>query len=304
MKKIVAKKHSNTVNICCDLQMKVMLVPFLILFFLFTVLPVLASMCLSFFKYDVITGVEWYGIKNYIYLFFEDEIFPVALKNTLLFAVITGPIGFFLSFILAWFINEFNPKLRSILSFLFYSPALMGNAFLIWQVMFSGDSYGYINSFLLSIGIIDNSIQWLKSPDYALAIIMFVQIWMSMGVSFLANIAGLQNVDEEMYEAGAIDGIKNRWYELWYITLPSMKNILMFSIVMQISSSFSVGQICMTLAGFPSVNYSAETIVTHLMDLGTMRYEMGSACALSFILFVIMFLTRVVIGNVIKSVGR
>ena len=204
---------------------------------------------------------------------------------------------------LAWFINEFNSYTRSILSFLFYSPALMGNAYYIWQILFSGDSYGYMNSMLISLGIITEPIQWLKTPQYILPIIIVVQLWMSMGISFLSNIAGLQNVDEELYEAGAIDGIKNRWFELWYITLPYMKNILLFSAVMQISASFSVGQLCITLAGFPSVNYSAETILTHLTDVGTMRYEMGVACAMSFFLFALMGAARLLIGKVLNKVG-
>lgn len=290
--------------IFCGYQMKLMILPFLVLFCVFTVLPVLTSMILSFFDYDVMIGAKWAGIDNYIYMFFEDDVFMTALKNTLIFAVVTGPISFFLAFLLAWFINEFNSVTRSILSFLFYSPALMGNAYFIWQVLFSGDSYGYINSFLMSLGFITEPIQWLKSPEYIMPIIIVVQLWMGMGISFLSNIAGLQNVDTELYEAGAIDGIKNRWHELWYITLPYMKNILLFSAVMQISSSFSVGQICMTLAGFPSVNYSAETIITHLMDVGTMRYEMGVACAMSFFLFALMAVSRLVIGKILNAVGR
>lgn len=302
MKKI--KRMPSKQPIFCGYQMKLMLIPFLVLFAVFTVLPVLASMVLSFFEYDVMVGAKWAGIDNYIYMFFEDDVFKTALKNTLIFAVITGPVSFFLAFLLAWFINEFNSVTRSVLSFLFYSPALMGNAYFIWQVLFSGDSYGYINSLLISLGFITDPIQWLKTPEYIMPIIILVQLWMSMGVSFLSNIAGLQNVDTELYEAGAIDGIKNRWHELWYITLPYMKNILLFSAVMQIASSFSVGQICMTLAGFPSVNYSAETILTHLMDVGTMRYEMGVACAMSFFLFVLMAVTRLLIGKILNAVGR
>ncbi len=288
----------------CGIRIKLMLVPFLVLFFLFTVLPVLTSMVLSFFDYDVMVGAKWTGLNNYIYMFFEDDVFKVALKNTLIFAVITGPIGFFLSFMLAWLINELSSVPRSFLSFLFYSPALIGNAYYIWQILFSGDSYGYINSFLISLGVITEPIQWLKTPAYIMPIIIVVQLWMSMGVSFLSNIAGLQNVDTELYEAGAIDGIKNRWHELWYITLPYMKSILLFSAVMQIASSFSVGQICITLCGFPSVNYSAETILTHLQDVGTMRYELGVACAMSFFLFILMAASRWVIGKLINSVGR
>lgn len=286
------------------LCMKFMLAPFLILFFLFTLLPILSSVFLSFFDYDIVNPLKFVGFGNYSFIFSKDEIFFTALKNTLIFAVITGPIGFALSFILAWFINEFSPKTRGILSFLFYSPALMGNAFFIWQVLFSGDSYGYINSLLLSLNVISSPIQWLKDPTYSLTIVIIVQLWMSMGVSFLANIAGLQNVNPELYEAGAIDGIKNRWFELWYITLPYMKNILLFSAVMQIAASFSVGQICITLTGHPSVNYSTETIVTHLIDMGTVRYEMGVSSAISVILFAIMALSRVIIGKLIESVGR
>lgn len=301
------KKQRNNASkkpIFCGYQMKLMILPFLVLFSVFTVLPVITSMVLSFFDYDVMVGAKWAGIDNYIYMFFEDDVFKTALKNTLIFAVITGPISFFLAFLLAWFINEFNSVTRSILSFLFYSPALMGNAYFIWQVLFSGDSYGYINSFLISLGLITEPVQWLKSPEYIVPIIIIVQLWMGMGISFLSNIAGLQNVDTELYEAGAIDGIKNRWHELWYITLPYMKNILLFSAVMQIASSFSVGQICMTLAGFPSVNYSAETLLTHLIDVGTMRYEMGVACAMSFFLFLLMAVTRLLIGKILNAVGR
>lgn len=284
--------------------MKLMLAPFLVLMIVFLVLPVLSSLALSFFEYDVIYSFKWIGLDNYVHMFFEDNVFPTALKNTLLFAVVTGPIGFFLSFILAWMINEYGRFTRSWLSFLFYSPALMGNAYMIWQVMFSGDDYGYVNNILLSFGLIDSAVQWLKDPAYVLPIIMGVQLWMSMGVSFLANIAGLQNVNPELYEAGAIDGIKNRWYELWYITLPYMKNILLFGAVMQIAASFSVGTICMTMAGFPSVQYSAETLVTHLMDVGTMRYEMGLACAISAFLFMMMLAARWLIGKIMNSLGR
>jgi len=284
--------------------MKLMLAPFLVLMIVFLVLPVLSSLALSFFEYDVIYSFKWIGLDNYVHMFFEDNVFPTALKNTLLFAVVTGPIGFFLSFILAWMINEYGRFTRSWLSFLFYSPALMGNAYMIWQVMFSGDAYGYVNNILLSFGLIDSAVQWLKDPAYVLPIIMGVQLWMSMGVSFLANIAGLQNVNPELYEAGAIDGIKNRWYELWYITLPYMKNILLFGAVMQIAASFSVGTICMTMAGFPSVQYSAETLVTHLMDVGTMRYEMGLACAISAFLFMMMLAARWLIGKIMNSLGR
>lgn len=282
----------------------IMIAPFTVLFFVFMVLPILCSVVLSFTSYDTMYKTTFVGLDNYYRMFLEDEVFPIAAKNTVLFSIITGPLGFLLSFALAWLVNEFSPKVRTVLSFLFYAPALVGNAYFIWQILFSGDSYGYINSFLLSTGFISEPIVWLKSEKYIFAIIVIVQLWQSMGISFLSNISGLQNVNEELYEAGSIDGIRNRWQELWYITLPEMKHMLLFSAVMQIQSSFSIGMIAIQLAGFPSVNHSADTIVAHMLDVGTVRYEMGYASAIAVFLFVIMGFTRILIGKILNTNGE
>lgn len=286
------------------IRLSIMISPFLILFTLFTVVPVVSSIVLSFFRYDMLNTPTFYGLKNYFRMFVEDEIFIISLKNTLKFSIVTGPLGFMLSFILAWMINELGPKSRTLLSFLFYSPALMGNVYFIWQIMFSGDSYGYVNSLLQSLNIINDPIQWFQNTKYAMTLVMIVQLWMSMGVSFLANIAGLQNVSVSLYEAGAVDGIKNRWAELWYITLPSMKNILLFSAVMQIQSTFSISGIATALTGSPSVNYCTETIVTYLTDISGLRYEMGYASAISVFLFALMAVTRLLIGKLLNSTGK
>ena len=281
-----------------------MLSPFLISFIVFMVIPVIASIILSFFRFDMLGTPEFIGFDNYFRMIMEDKVFGISLANTLYFAVITGPVGFMLSFILAWFINELGPKARSLLSFLFYSPALMGNVYFIWQVMFSGDSYGYVNSLLISLNVISEPIQWFSDPNYSMTLVILIQLWMSMGVSFLANISGLQNVDSTLYEAAAIDGVKNRWQELWFITLPSMKNILLFSAVMQIQASFSVSGIATTLTGNPSVNYSTHTIVTHLTDVSGVRYEMGYAAAISVFLFLMMALARIGIGKLLDATGK
>ena len=213
--KLSYKAEKKNSSFARDWRMWVMLTPFLVLFFIFTILPVLSSLVLSFFSYDMISIPKFIGIGNYSRMFLSDEVFSATVRNTLVFAVVTGPISYMLAFVLAWFINEFSPLVRSILSFLFYAPALVGNAFYIWQVAFSGDSYGYVNSLLLTVGLITEPINWFKDPAYNIIIISIVQLWMGMGVSFLANIAGLQNVDAALYEAGALDGIKSRWHELW-----------------------------------------------------------------------------------------
>lgn len=286
-----------------NMPLYIMMAPFSILFIIFVIAPVVSSIVLSFTQYDMVSAPKWAGVQNYFKMFVSDTVFSKALKNTLVFALVTGPLGFILAFLLAWMINDFGRGIRSVLSFLFYSPALMGNVYFIWQVMFSGDSYGYANSILLSLSLITEPIQWFKS-EYAVVLVIIVQLWMSMGVTFLSNIAGLQNVNEELYEAGAIDGIRNRWQELWYITLPTMKNILLFGCVMQIQTSFSISQVAVQLTGFPSVNYITETIVTHLTDVGTIRYEMGYASAISVFLFIVMAVTRVLVGKLMNLLGR
>ena len=280
------------------------LMPFMGLCFSFTILPIVSSIVLSFTDYDMINTPRFTGLSNYLRMFTTDEVFPVAVKNTLLFSVITGPVSFFLAFLLAWLINEFRPGMRSLLAFLFYAPALIGNVYYIWQVAFSSDSYGYANSLLLSWGLITEPILWFRDVRFSMIIVMIVQLWLSIGISFLADIAGLQNVNPELYEAGAIDGIRTRWHELWYITLPSMKSILLFGAVMQIQATFSISAVPMALAGFPSVNNSVDTLVTHLMDVGTQRYELGYAAAVSVFLFMLMALFRILVGKALDLMGK
>lgn len=278
-----------------------MLLPFLSLFILFTVLPIITSIVLSFFNFDMLSMPKAAGLDNYVRMIFDDDIFPIVAKNTLYFAIITGPLGFILAFVLAWFINEFNPTIRTLLTFMFYAPSLVGNAYYIWQVAFSSDSYGYVNNLLLSMGIISEPILWLQDSNYVMMIIIIVQLWQNMGISFLSNIAGLQNISADLYEAGAIDGVRNRWQELWYITLPSMKNMLLFSAVMQIQGSFSAGAISTAMAGYPSVGYSADMIVQYMGDVGSTKFEMGYASSLSVVLFAMMMGARFVIGKMLST---
>ena len=286
------------------IPMFIMLTPFLIFFFMFTILPILSSIALSFTSYDMIASPKFIGLENYRRMIVDDNVFAITVKNTLVFAVIAGPLGFLLSFVLAWFVNEFTPKIRAVLSFMFYAPALVGNAYFIWKVAFSGDSYGYVNSLLLSIGVITEPIVWLKTASYLMPIIIIVQLWQSMGITFLSNISGLQNVSRDMYEAGAIDGIRNRWQELRYITLPAMSPMLLFSAVMQIQSSFSASTIAIELAGYPSKSNAVDTIVSLMTDMSSIRYEMGYACAMSVVLFIMMVATRLVIGKVLSTVEK
>jgi multiple sugar transport system permease protein len=282
----------------------VLLAPYFIIFCVFTVIPVLMSVVLSFSYFNMLEPPRWVGWDNYARLFVQDDVFLIALKNTFLFAFITGPISYVACFLFAWLINELPPKLRAVLTLILYAPSIAGNTYLIWQTLFSGDSYGYMNSFLIKWGFILEPIQWLQDPRYMLGILMMVQLWLSLGTSFLAFIAGLQNVDRTLYEAGALDGIRNRWQELWFITLPSMRPQLMFGAVIQITSAFAVAEISIYMIGFPSVDYAAHTIVTHLVDYGTIRFQMGYASAIATILFAIMMGTNLITQKLLKKVGE
>ncbi|MBQ3058281.1 MAG: sugar ABC transporter permease [Clostridia bacterium] len=304
MKNVKAAKLKKDNNFHEQLPMILLAVPFFIFFFVFTVLPILSSIVFSFTSFDMISMPKFIGIDNYMRMFIQDEVFTIVLKNTIALAVVVGPAGFLLAFLLAWLVNEFSTGVRTILSFMFYAPTLVGNAYFIWKIAFSGDSYGYINSLLLSIGITTEPIVWLKSPEYLFPIVILVQLWQSMGVSFLSNISGLQNVNRDLYEAGAIDGIKNRWQELRYITLPSMSHMLLFSAVMQIQSSFSISAVAVELAGYPSVQHTVDTIVTHMSDMATVRYELGYASAIAVVLFLMMATTRFVIGKLLNAVSK
>lgn len=281
-----------------------MIAPFGVVFFLFTVLPVLMSIFLSFTNYDMLYMSSFTGLDNYLRMFLDDDIFLVALKNTLVFAVITGPVSYFLCFFFAWLINELRPMLRSFVTLIFYAPVLSGSVFTVWQFLFSSDQYGFINGVLMNLGITQEPIAWLVDTGYIMPTLIIVQLWMSLGTGFLAFIAGLQGVDTTLYEAANIDGIKNRFQELWYVTLPQMAPQMMFGAVMQIVSSFSVGSISITLAGFPSTEYAGETIITHMMDYGNVRYEMGYACAIACFLFFMMYASKRGVNKILSRVGH
>ncbi|MBQ7935689.1 MAG: sugar ABC transporter permease [Clostridia bacterium] len=276
-----------------------MLAPFLIFFILFTVLPVASSMVLSFTRYDILNNPVFIGWDNYLRMFLEDDVFMIALKNTLTFAVITGPVSYLLCFVFAWFINDLPPIARAFFTVVFYAPTL-ANIWFIFQYLFSNDMYGFVNSVLMDLGLLDQPIAWLSNTDYMLTIVIIIQLWCSLGTGFLSFVAGLQNLDPSLAEAGAIDGVRNRFQELFYITLPQMGGMLMFGAVMQISSAFAVGSISSALLGNPSVDYAGHTLVLHIADFGNTRFELGYASAIAVFLFALMLVTKGVINKLLK----
>ena len=279
------------------------LLPYAILFFTFYILPMLSSIFYSFTYYNILEPARFIGIQNYTNLILQDDVFLTAVKNTFLIAVITGPVGYILSFGFAWFINELPRWVRTFAVLVFYAPSISGNAYSVFSIIFRGDAYGWFNAILMKLGIIHTPELWLSNPATIMPVLIFIILWMSMSTGFLAFVAGLQGIDRSQYEAGYVDGIRNRWQELYYITLPNMKPMLLFGAVMAITQSFNVADVPMALAGFPSTDYAAHTVVVHLFDYGYTRFEMGYASAIATILFLVMILCNKLIQNALRRVG-
>lgn len=274
------------------------LLPYIVLFTIFIIIPIGVAVGLSFTNFNAVQTPDFVAFLNYINIATQDSIFmQYVLPNTITFAVLVGPGGYVLAFILAWAISQLTKMPRTILALIIYSPSLtMGTAMaVLWKIIFSGDRSGYLNSILIDIGINTEPIAFLSSADYLLPIMIIVGLWSAMGVGFLAMLAGIMNTNDELYEAGAIDGIKNRFQEMIYITIPGMKPQMLFGAVMAIVGAFNNGMIGVTLSGSnPTPGYAGQLIVNHIDDYGFLRYEMGYAAALSVILLLIIYFFSIV----------
>lgn len=272
----------------------VFLAPYLILFVVFIIVPMVIAIGLSFTNFNTIEFPTFAGFLNYINLITQDEIFMQnVLPNTVVYVLIVGIGGYLLSFLLAWVLAQMSTVPRTILALIFYSPSMTSGVAMavLWKIIFTGDQTGYLNSILMNLGIINEPIIWLSNTTYLLPIVIIVALWSSMGVGFLSMLAGILNADEELYEAGAIDGIKNRFQEMIYITIPTMKPQMLFGAVMAVVNTFGNGTIGVALTGAnPTPGYAAQLIVNHVEDYGFIRYEMGYAAAISVVLLGIIWL--------------
>ncbi len=282
-----------------------MLAPYFVVFFVFTALPVGISIWNSLTYNNFFDPARFVGFDNYIRMFTGDDVFLIALRNTLMLALITGPVGYAMSFLLAWQINNMPSKLfRSIFTLLFYAPTMTTSVYTVWTLLFSNDEYGYINGVLMRLGFIREAIQWLADTDYMMTVVIICVLWTSMGAGFLSFVAGFRSMDKQYYEAGQVDGIRNRWQELWFITLPMMRPQLMFGAIMSITAAFSIHDVTIALMGFPSTDYAVHTVVNHLYDYGYLRFDLGYASAISTVLFLLMMGANRLVGRMLRKVGQ
>ncbi|HUN05320.1 MAG TPA: sugar ABC transporter permease [Aggregatilineales bacterium] len=274
------------------------LLPYALLFIVFIVIPVIAAAGLSFTFFDAVQSPRFVGLDNYIALLTQDDTFMrYVLPNTLQFAIIVGPGGYALAFLLAWMLAQLPKIPRTIFALILYSPSMTAGVAMtvVWRALFSGDQTGYLNSFLMGLGLMREPVQWLQSPQYLMSIMIIVTMWSSMGIGFLAMLAGILEISPELYEAAAIDGMSSRWQEIFLITIPSIKPQMLFGAVMAIVGTFQAGAIGVTLSGSnPTPQYAGQLIVNHIEDYGFLRYEMGYAAAISVVLLLmVLFFSRV-----------
>lgn len=269
------------------LESYLFVLPYLVLFLVFFVVPVAIAIGLSLTSFNVLQPPTWVGLANYVNLLLSDNQFLTAIKNTLVFSVVVGPLGFALSFVFAWLIDATGRRGRTFWTLLFYAPSIAGAGItMVWKLIFSGDRYGILNNLLLRLGLLTEPRWWLVEQATIMPVIIIVSLWMGMGKGFLAQIAGFQSMPQELYEAGRVDGIPGRWHELWYITLPLMRPYLLVAAVLQVVESFAVFDIALSIAGFPSPQDAGHTVVTHLWDYAFRRFEMGYSSAIAVVLFV------------------
>ena len=280
------------------------LLPYAVLFFIFVILPIINSIYYGFTNFNMLEKPEFIGLRNYINLFLQDEVFQISVKNTFLIAMIVGVVGYIMAFIFAWLINELPKWVRAVVVLFCYAPSIAGNAYLIFGTIFRDDATGWVNGWLIKWGFISQPIYFFTDPANMMKVIIPICLWMSLGTGFLSFVAGLKGIDQSMYEAGYIDGIQNRWQELWFITLPSMKPMLLFGAVMSITQAFNVSDVPRALAGYPSTDYAARTVVTHLFDYAFSRFEMGYASAIATVLVLAMLLCKKLFQAILNRVGK
>lgn len=272
----------------------ILLSPFLLLFLTLIILPIICAIGLSFTDFNGMETPDITWLDNYIRIFSKDSVFmQKILPNTIIYAVLVGPGGFILAFVMAWLLSQLDDLPRTILAVILYLPSMTAGVTVstVWAVIFSGDRTGYLNSLLLRLNLIQSPITWLQNEDTLMPIMIIVALWSSMGIGFLSILSGIMNVNKELYEAARLDGVKNRVQEALYVTVPSIRPQLLFGAVMAVVNAFNSAGLGVQLSGSnPTPGYAGSIIVNHIDDFGFIRYEMGYAAALSVVLLLIISL--------------
>ena len=279
--------------------------PFIVLFLLFIIIPTVVAFVLSFTDFNSIQSPNWVGAENYINILTNDDVFAGhALPNTIKFAIIVGVFGYILSFVLAWILAQVPRVPRTIMAAMLYLPSMTGPTMMqnVWQIIFAGDKVGYLNALLLKLDIIQTPIIWLSDSNYIMTIMIVVSLWSCMGIGFLSMLAGILNVNRELYEAAHIDGVSNRLQEVIYVTIPAIKPHMMFGAIMSLVIAFQNANIGGLLSGAnPTPGYGGQLLITHADEHAFVRYEMGYSAAISVIVLIIIWVISQLSKKVFKD---
>jgi multiple sugar transport system permease protein len=256
------------------------------------VIPMVISLYLSFTKYDVLSPASWVGLRNYLEIFTQDAQFINSLKVTFIYVFMEVPFRLAFALFLAvlfvqkrWFVGLY----RSV----FYIPSLIGGSVAVavmWRQLFG--TYGALNSFLSSMGWMQYPIGWTTHPNTALWSLIVLGVW-QFGSPMLIFLAGLKQIPAALYESAAIDG-SNWWRTFTRITIPMLSPVIFFNVVMQTINNFMVfTQVYIITNGGPFDR--TMVYILYLFRKGFAYHMMGYACALAWILLVIIGVVTVLI---------
>ena len=284
-----------------NLDLLFFLGPYMVVFFVWTILPGIVSYFIAFMQFNTIEFPVWVGLQNYQRLFLSEEYFTLCLSNSLVLGTLSGVINYLFAFGFAWILNEVPPKPRTILTLLFYLPSMTGGFTVILDMLLSSDRYGWLNGWLMQAGLIQDPIQWSKETEYMLPLAIIIMLWSALGTQFLVFLSSLQGVDKSLYEAGAVDGIYNRWQELYYITLPSIKGQLQLNAILTVTASVSIS--APGFFGTPTQDYKLFTLAMLSADYSG-RLEMGYVTAISTIMLILSITINKIVNYLIGKIGK
>ena len=271
------------------------LIPWVIGFAVFSVVPIVISIYLSFTEWTVIDAPKWIGLANYERMFTQDPLFWQALKVTLLFVAISLPLKLVLGLMLALLLNVKVPGMNFFRT-VFYLPAVISGVAvaLMWMWLLQPDT-GVANTLLASIGI--QGPNWFWDKDWALPSVALMSVW-KVGGSAIIYLAGLQNIPPHLYEASTIDGA-GRWHQFWRITLPLLTPTLFFQLLIELIDSFKVFSeaFVITQGGPLKATYF---YLFYFYEEGFRNFNMGYASGLALFLVVVIVLITVFLNYTSK----
>jgi len=275
-----------------------MLLPFFLLFFVFTVLPIAAALPFAFTDFKLPGAPSFAGIENFRDLFSENDLFMSSLKNTLLSLLITGLGGFVLNIFAAWLISPLRGRLKTMFIVIFCLPSFLYGAFAVWGMALGDGMNSPLNSVLMSLGMIKSPVDWLDSSPASILLMQLVRLWGTFGIGFLVTLTGFDEANEnrELYDAARIDGLSNRFWHLVFVTVPAAAPRLALMAALQIAAAFSVGSVFTTTP-------ANMTLTDYMLTLGAYKLDIGMASAVGVLITAAASLIYFIVRKLLRELN-